>query len=377
MMFFSILRNRALLLLAALAGTVGGSYLLFAPDPPAETPAPAIKAALSVTVTTPRQQIWSLQISANGNITAWQEAIVGSEVGGLRLVDVLVNVGDKVKEGQLLAKLQQETVSAELAQTRASLAEAQANLQDAKSNADRARRIQSKGAVSEQQASAYITAELTAAARVDALKARLQSDTLRLNQTRIVAPDAGTITARNATLGAVVQTGDELYRMIRGDRLEWRAELPATELARVQPGMAVTLTTPDGALLGGKVRTVAPTLDPQTRNGLVYVDLDNQNMARAGMFAQGQIRTGEQQLLTLPQSAVLLRDGFHFVFRLDDKGQLIQSKITVGQRQGGEIAILSGIKLGEQVVDSGVGFLTDGDKVRVVAAPARHSGSGS
>lgn len=378
MTLFTWLRTHPALTFVGLAAAAGGLYLLLAPTPPSKAPAlDSAQAALSVTVTTPRQQSWPQQISANGNITAWQEAIVGAEVGGLRLTEVLVNVGDRVRKGELLATLQQETVAADLAQTRASLAEAQATLLDAKSNAERARRIQSKGAVSEQQASAYFTAELTAQARVEALKARLQSDTIHLSQTRVLAPDNGTITARNATLGAVVQTGDELYRLIRGDRLEWRAELPATELAQIRPGMAVRVTAPDGTDLAGTVRTVAPTLDPQTRNGLVYVDLNSHGSVRAGMFARGEIQTGEQQLLTLPQAAVLLRDGFHFVYRLNAKQELIQSKVRVGPRHGSEIAILSGLKAGERVVDSGVGFLNDGDRVRVVASPAVKSESGS
>lgn len=378
MTLFTWLRTHPALTFVGLAAAAGGLYLLLAPTPPSNAPAlGSAQAALSVTVTTPRLQSWPQQISANGNITAWQEAIVGAEVGGLRLTEVLVNVGDKVQKGELLATLQQETVAADLAQTRASLAEAQATLLDAKSNAERARRIQSKGAVSEQQASAYFTAELTAQARVEALKARLQSDTIHLSQTRVLAPDSGTITARNATLGAVVQTGDELYRLIRGDRLEWRAELPATELAQIRPGMAVRVTAPDGTDLAGTVRTVAPTLDPQTRNGLVYVDLNSHSSVRAGMFARGEIQTGEQQRLTLPQAAVLLRDGFHFVYRLNAKQELIQSKVSVGPRHGSEMAILSGLKAGERVVDSGVGFLNDGDRVRVVASPTVKSESGS
>ncbi|MGL4204598.1 MAG: efflux RND transporter periplasmic adaptor subunit [Aeromonadaceae bacterium] len=368
MMPFALLRKHPIVTVASLLVAAGVIYLLLPPKVQTDPqPSTTSRAALTVTVTTPRHETWPLQVSANGNITAWQEAIVGSEIGGLRLVEVLANVGDRVQKGQLLARLQQDSVAAELAQTRANLAEAQANLQDARGNANRARRIQSKGAVSEQQASAYITAELSAQARVDALKARLQNDTLRLNQTRILAPDSGTITARHATLGAVLQTGDELYRMIRGDRLEWRAELPAAELTQIRPGMRVSLTTPDGTQLQGRVRTVAPTLDPQTRNGLVYVDLASRNSARAGMFAQGDIQLGSQRLLTLPQAAVLLRDGFHFIFLLNDQGELVQRKVVVGPRQGDAIAILEGVKADEQVVDSGVGFLTDGDRVKVVA----------
>lgn len=346
------------------------SVLLFKPAAPPKSAPLATHATLSVTVTRPRLQQWPVTLSANGNITAWQEAIVGAEIGGLRLTELLVDVGDKVKKGQLLATLQQESVAADLAQSRANLAEASAAQAEATANADRARRVQGKGTMSEQQTANYLTAELTAKARVDALRARVHSDEIRLAQTRVLAPDDGTITARAATLGAVVQTGDILFHLIRKDRLEWRAELPAAELARIEPGMTVQLQSSGDHRLDGSVRRVAPTLDAQSRNGIVYVDLQPGSEARAGMYARGEITLGKQTMLTLPQSALLLRDGFHYLFQLDKDGQLRQIKVTPGMRRGSEIAILDGLTEGmadgTPIIDSGVGFLNDGDRVKVV-----------
>ena len=334
------------------------------------------KATLSVTVTHPRVQQWPLQVRANGNITAWQEAVVGTEIGGLRLTELLVDVGDRVHKGQLLARLQQQSVAAELAQSKATLAEAVAALTEATANAERARRVKGKGTMSEQQTANYLTAELTARARVDALRARVHSDEIRLAQTQVVAPDAGTISSRTATLGSVVQTGDELFRLIRGDRLEWRAELPAAELAMIAPGMPVTLTSSGNQTLTGKVRRIAPTLDAQSRNGLVYVDLSPNTQARAGMYARGEIILGQQAMQTLPQSALLLRDGFHYLFVLEKDQSLRQIKVTPGRRQGNEVAVLSGVDSNWQIVDSGVGFLNDGDRVKVVAPAVTTQASG-
>ena len=334
------------------------------------------KATLSVTVTRSRVQQWPLQVRANGNITAWQEAVVGTEIGGLRLTELLVDVGDRVHKGQLLARLQQQSVAAELAHSQATLAEAVAALAEATANAQRARRVKGKGTMSEQQTANYLTAELTARARVDALRARVHSDEIRLAQTQVVAPDAGTISSRTATLGSVVQTGDELFRLIRGDRLEWRAELPAAELAMIAPGMPVTLTSSGNQTLTGKVRRIAPTLDAQSRNGLVYVDLSPNTQARAGMYARGEIILGQQAMQTLPQSALLLRDGFHYLFVLEKDQSLRQIKVTPGRRQGNEVAVLSGVDSDWQIVDSGVGFLNDGDRVKVVAPVVTAQASG-
>ena len=311
--------------------------------PVATTTAEDNKATLSVTVTRSRVQQWPLQVRANGNITAWQEAVVGTEIGGLRLTELLVDVGDRVHKGQLLARLQQQSIAAELAHSQATLAEAVAALAEATANAQRARRVKGKGTMSEQQTANYLTAELTARARVDALRARVHSDEIRLAQTQVLAPDAGTISSRTATLGSVVQTGDELFRLIRGDRLEWRAELPAAELAMIAPGMPVTLTSSGNQTLTGKVRRIAPTLDAQSRNGLVYVDLAPNTQARAGMYARGEIILGQQAMQTLPQSALLLRDGFHYLFVLEKDQSLRQIKVTPGRRQGNEVAVLSGV----------------------------------
>jgi len=337
-----------------------------------ETPVAAAKPALTVSTVVAEAADWPHFVWASGGIAAWQEAVIGSELGsflaGFRLVELSAAVGDRVRKGQELARLQDDMVIAEREQTRASLAEAEASAAEAQANANRARQVEASGALSAQQITQYLTAELTARARVDVLKAKLKTDDLRVTKTRIVAPDDGTISARSATLGAVVQSGQELFRMIRRDRLEWRAELPAADLVRVKPGMRVSLTTTGKARLAGKVRIVAPSLDAQTRSGLVYVDIDSERSgASAGMFASGEIEIGHGPVMTLPQSAVLLSDGFSYVFRLDPQNRVVQTKVGVGQRSGERVAITSGLEAGVAVVASGVGFLSDGDLVRVTA----------
>jgi RND family efflux transporter MFP subunit len=330
----------------------------------------AVKAALTVSVTKAMHSEWPLTHSANGNITAWQEAIIGAEAAGLRLEEVLVNVGERVRKGQLLARLQNETVGAEVEQTRASLQEAVANQAEAAANADRARQLQATGAMSAQQINQFVTGEQTARARVSVLKAKLRADEIRLTQTYVKAPDDGSISARLATVGAVVQSGQELFRLIRRDRLEWRAEVPAGDLSRLKPGMKATIFTASGSPAPGVIRMVAPTVDAQTRNGLIYIDITQAQDAKAGMFARGEIQLGNAKALTLPQSAVQMRDGFHYVFRVGDDNKVIQTKVVVGRRADDRIEIASGIDATQRVVSSGVGFLADGDTVRVVEAPA-------
>lgn len=328
----------------------------------------APKPALTVNVTQPQMAALPVRITANGNIAAWQEASVGTESNGLRLADVRVNVGDVVRRGQVLATFAPDTMNADVAQTRAAVAEAEATLAEAAANAQRARGLQATGALSEAAINQYLTAERTAKARLDAQRAVAQMQQLRLKQTQVLAPDYGVISARSATVGAVLPAGQELFRMIRQGRLEWRAEVAANDMASLKPGMTALVTAGSGPAIHGTVRVVAPTVDPQTRNGLVYVDLPTAvGAARAGMFARGEFEVGSGSGLTLPQSAVLLRDGFSYVLRVGPDSKLSQVKVGTGRRVGDRIEITRGIDATAQVVASGGGFLGDGDTVRVVA----------
>ncbi|MBC7698917.1 efflux RND transporter periplasmic adaptor subunit [Aquabacterium sp.] len=351
----------------------GGLWWHFKADAPAgeanKAASKHVKPALSVQVVSPLSAQWPSTLTANGSIAAWQEAIIGAELSGLRVATVLVNVGDRVKRGQSLATLQSEAMVADANTARANLAEAQALLAEAKSNADRSRSLRGSGAISAQEAQRDLTAEATAQARMESLKARLAADELRLRQTNVVAPDDGVISARVASVGSVAQPGAELFRLIRQGRLEWRAELPSADLSQIKPGMPAWATPPGGSTVQGVVRMVAPTVDANTRNGLVYVDLPASAVnagARAGMFANGRFETGQATGLSLPQSAVLLRDGFSYVFTVNAQGVVSQVKVSVGRRQADRIEITQGLKADTQVVASGVGFLTDGDTVRVV-----------
>ncbi len=325
----------------------------------------------------PERSALPLRLTANGSIAAWQEASVGTEANGLRLAEVRAAVGDVVRKGQVLARFSGDTVRAEAAQTAASVAEAEALLADAAADAQRARELQATGALSAQRINQYLTAERTARARLDARRAAASSQRLRIAQTQVLAPDDGVISSRTATVGAVLPAGQELFRLIRKGRLEWRAEVPSAELGRIRPGSraAVRLREPAAgvaeAVVAGRVRVVAPTVDPQTRNGIVYVDLERSREARAGMFARGEFELGRTEGLTLPQSAVLMRDGFHYVMRIGADARVSEVKVGVGRRIGERIEIAAGLDPAARVVASGVGFIADGDTVRVVDAPQR------
>ena len=372
------LRSLIVVVLALLI-VAGSAFYFFSPSRQAKAAdarkeaASSPRPALTVTAEKPQPGTLPIRLSANGNIAAWQEAIIGSESNGLKLTQVMVNVGDVVKAGQVLATFSTDSTQADVAQARANLLDAQASALDAAANAERARTLQTSGALSAQQINQYLTLEKTARAKVEAAQAVLGAQQLKGRQTRVLAPDSGVISSRNASLGAVVGSGTELFRMIRKGRLEWRADVTSAELGRIREGMPVTLRPASGGELTGTVRMIAPSVDPLTRSALVYVDLPapaaKDSLAKAGMFARGDFEIGSSNALTVPQRALVVRDGFNYLFILSPDKRVSQLKVQTGRLAGNRVEVLAGLPLDARVVVDGAGFLAEGDLVRIAEAP--------
>lgn len=343
----------AALVLLGIVGIAG--FLLFdgtVEDSPAATERKT--PALTVTTATPRRELWPVTLTASGSIAAWQEASVGAQVGGYQLIEVRVNVGDDVRRGQVLARLDSALFRAEEAQLLA-------NDEQAIANRQRALALQSEGAISDQEVLQFVTA-----AKVSA--ALLASKRLQLRYTEVIAPDDGVISARTATLGAVAAAGEELFRLIRGRRLEWRGELTAAQLSSIVKGQLVELVLPDGTTATAKVRDTAPNLHEQSRLGLVYADLVSGSHARAGMYANGQVVVAQASALVVPAETVVIRDGRTYVITLADQTAtpaVALQPVTLGRRRNDEVEIVSGLLETQTLVRAGAGFLGDGDIVRL------------
>jgi len=365
--------NRWLWLGLALAAIVLLVFFFFVRKPAPEassagaaSTAAAPKAAMTVTVTQPSSDNLAIALQANGNISAWQEASVGAELGGLRLATVDVNVGDTVKRGQVLATFARETTEAESLQGRAAQMQAEASFENARADADRARSIQDTGALSKSQIAQYLTAEKVAKAQWEAAKAAYGATQVRLGHTQVRAPDDGIISARSATVGAVLGAGQELFRLVRQGRMEWRAEVTPSEVGRIKLGQKVQVTAATGLQIAGQVRAIAPTADPQTRNVLVFVDLPRHNELKAGTFAKGSFALGQSSALTVPTQSIVVRDGNNFVFVIDAARKANLRKVSTGRRVGERVEVLSGLKANEAVAVQGAGFLNEADLVKVV-----------
>ncbi|WP_058544864.1 MULTISPECIES: efflux RND transporter periplasmic adaptor subunit [Pseudomonas] len=331
---------------------------------PAEA-APQVS-SLSVEVVQAQRQVWPQLLFANGALAPWQEAVINAETSNLRIASIEADVGSRVKKGQLLATLASETVVAEENKQKALVAQANANLEQARSNDRRARVVGQGGALSEQQREDYRIKVALAEADLASARAELQSTRIRLGQTRIVAVDDGIISARTALLGKVLSAGDELFRMVRDGRIEWQAELDARQLAQVQPGQVARMTLPGGQSLEGRVRLVSPTLNTKTSRGLIYVSLPPDSAAQAGMYASGQIELAPREAVTVPDTAVILRDGRSYVFTLNDDMHVVQRPVVVGRRLHQAVEILSGLDEPARIVRAGGAFLNDGASVTLV-----------
>lgn len=340
------------------AGCAAALFLLWPREDVGRLEPPA--AALTVSVVHPSAETWTDALVASGAIAAWQEASIGTQIGGYEIREVRVNVGDQVHKGQVLAALNPALLQAEERQLLASQEQAEADRRRAVS-------LKASGAISEQD---ILQAETTARTATALLAAKR----LQLRYTTVRSPDEGVISARPATLGAVASVGQELFRLIRGNRLEWRGELTAAQLVGIRHGQLVSLALPDGRTVNATVRQVAPMLDDRSRLAIVYADIPGGAHARAGMYATGRIVVGRSSARTVPASSIVVRDGRSYVIKVRGRtpgSKVIQQAVTIGRRQGDKVEVTAGLDARDDVVTTGADFLKDGDLVRVVQPSGR------
>ncbi len=329
--------------------------------------------ALAVVAARVELRTWPLIVEASGPVAAWEEASIGTLVGGLRVIALGANVGDVVKRGAVLVRFDTDSLASEEAGLRAEWAQAQAQAARADADAARAKQLEGGGAISDQDALQYRTQADTARAQMAVSAARLAGKRLQIKQAVIVAPDDGVVSARSVSVGAVSPAGQELYRLIRRQRLEWRGELTAAQIAQIRPGQIARLRLPDGSSAVAHMRQTAPGMNPQTRLGTAYADIDAGSTARPGMFASARIELPSAPARVVPATSVLVRDGRSVVALLDESSSVVSVRIrtvVTGRRLGSEVEIVDGLKESDRIVKEGASFLGDGDAVRLITPAA-------
>ena len=361
--------RRAAIAVAGAAAFGCGAAAMSGPE--AAPPAPAPLASISVSLVAAEHARFDKAVAATGTLRARDELIVGSDSSGVRLVEVRVEVGSVVRKGELLALADDAQLRAQLEQQRAQVRQAAGQLVQARANAARATELSISGVYSAETRELRETDAVVADASLELARARLRELEIMVARTRIVAPADGVVSSRTATVGAVIQPGAELFRVIRDGSFEWLAELPAQSLAGISPGAPARVVLDDGRAIDAQVRIVEPSMSTSTRNGLVHVLLPPGTAVIAGSHARGQILLSSAEALALPESSVFTRDGYAFVYTVDAQGTARRTKIETGARQAGRVEVTAGLAPGTRVVGTGAGFVKDGELVQVVPAAAQ------
>lgn len=332
-----------------------------APRPPAAT-------AQTVVVVPVAAQALARTIVGDGSVVAWQELAVDFETGGLRVVEVAFEEGDRVTAGQILAWLDDTVPAAQLAQAEAALSEAAAALDIARLELRRATELARGNDIARQTLEQRQSVARQAEARMLAARARRDETAARLTQTRVLAPADGIISRRSILPGAVAGPAQEVARIIRDGRLELDARVPELDLAAVRPGQRVRVRHGEHEI-AAEVRAIAPTVGGDNRLGIVHIALPAGSGLLPGMFAQAEILPQPRVALTVPQQAVLFRDAAPVVFVLPEGAErVVLRPIHTGERVAGMVEVTDGLSPGDRVVTAGAGFLSDGERVRVAAA---------
>ncbi|OYW23705.1 MULTISPECIES: efflux RND transporter periplasmic adaptor subunit [unclassified Sphingomonas] len=321
-----------------------------------------------VTVEIPGRQEVGRTVSATGSIAAKVDMPVGVAGEGGLVTNVLVQPGQWVRAGQVLATVDR---SVQL-QTGASLAAqvnvARSDARIAQAELDRAAALIARGFISKADLDRRTATRDAANARVNVAQAQLAEANARTGRLNIRAPAAGLVLTRNVEPGQVVSAGSgTLFRLAKGGELELRAALSDADMTAVSVGVSAQVT-PVGSerTFAGRIWQVSPVIDPQTRQGIARIALGYDPALRPGGFAAAVIASGTSQVPLLPQSAVQSDAKGNFVYILNNKDEVVRQPIKVGQVSDAGVAISEGLVGNERVVVSAGAFLNPGQKVAPV-----------
>lgn len=394
---------RKLLIVAALAVVGAGAAAVtmgYVPLPKkVEVAVVETVTALPVTVSAVAPADFIETVLVTGSLVPREEILVGPEIEGLRVLEVLVDEGARVKKGQVLARLVSDTLEAQLAQNDASLArgtaaiaqaqssiaQAEARLSEARKAFERGKPLKQSGyiadSVMDQRESAARTAEALLVSARDGLKvahaeraqveAQRRELSWRRSKTDISAPADGLVSRRNARIGATaaLASADPMFRIVAAGEIELDAEVIETRLARVKADQPVQIEVAGAGVVSGKVRLVSPEVDRGTRLGRVRVFIGDNPALRIGAFARGLIETARGRGLSVPTSAILY-DADSASVQVVHDGKITTRHIKLGLTSGGTAEVREGLTEGDLVVAKSGTFLRDGDLVRPMFAPA-------
>ncbi len=352
--------------------------------------------AATVTVTSAVRSEVVEAVTVTGTLVPRMEILIGPEIEGLRIIELLAEEGDKIAKGQVLARLSRDQLDAQLAQSDAAIAKSDAAIAQAQSQINltqanatftgqdlqRAQTLMKSGNTTQAIADQKIAAARTAQAQVQAakdavtaaqadkknLQAQRSELMVRISRSEVRTPAAGIVSRRTAKLGAVASAvGEPMFRIIADGEIELDAEVPEQRLLELKEGQGADVILADGSKVEGKIRLLSPEVDRTSRLGRVRIALQSEGKARIGSFARASIELRRSMSVTVPSSAIIY-DGGKTSLQTVANGAVKTRAVEVGLITGGRAEILKGIDSGETIVVRAGPFLRDGDAVTPVTA---------
>ncbi len=331
----------------------------------------------AVSVAYARLADFTPQVSLSGEVRPRNDLYVFAPAAGVRILELLVDAGDRVEAGQPLARLDTALANAQLGAAQAAVAEAQAAQLRAANEYARAQSIAESGALSREAIEQRGAAAAAAEARLTAAQAQLAEVQARLQGGYVRAPQAGVVIERTAQLGAPAE-GQALFRIAGGGALEAAVQVAEADILILPLGAQATFQLVDGSTVQGELMRMPAAIDSRTRTGEAVFSLPRDPRVRAGMFVRGEARLAARQALAAPAEAVLFDVGAPYVYVIDANDIARRTPVAIGARSGDLIEIRGGIDAGARIAATGGAFLQDGDSVAPIdpsqAAPSGAEG---
>lgn len=324
--------------------------------------------AQAVSVVPVALRTFETDVSLNGEARPVRDIQVAAPATGVRILQILVDEGDMVRQGQAMARLDTALSTAQTRAAQASVAEAEAAAVRARGEYQRAESIRDSGALSAEAIEQRRAAAIAADARLAAARAQLAEVNARLGGGYVRAPASGLVIDRMAELGRPVD-GQVLFRIAADNRLEVSAQVAEADALALQVGERAIFTLVDGSTVEGALRRLPASIDSRTRTGEALFSLPQDTRVRAGMYLRGSANLPPREVIAVPQSSLLYEDGQAYVLVLDDTNHVHRIDVRLGERDGDWVEVVEGLSAGQQIVGSGAAFLQDGEAVRVLAPP--------
>lgn len=308
---------------------------------------------------------------ASGRLVSREEVAIAPELSGYRVSRVAVEEGDHVRQGEVLAVLDDTLLRSQIAQARASLDQQRISYEKARLEAARVAQLDDKGVLSQEAITERRIAERSTRAAVAASRAQLEDLLVRQKRLVVRSPVAGRVLERQARPGEPSASGSVLFTIARDNLVELLAEVPEREMQSLSIGDPVEVTLASGARINGKVRLLGARVNDRTGLSTVRIALPTRDDLRPGGFAKAQFAQGGASALTVPEAAVHYDADGAYMLIVDESGHAHRTDVKTGRRAGGRVEIVSGASAGMNAILSGAAFLLEGDKVRTVTEARR------